>query len=105
MGAVTGDQRGRTMVAMATASPPRLAPMAQPPIPGPPLVPSTQLAVAVNRARISSRAVLLTVPLTVMVPRPSSRRVAVNTSSRRAGLLVRNGGRVGDRMAVLLVGR
>src|SRR5918992_3459492 len=103
MGPVTGDQRGRRMVAMATASPARLAPTAQPATPGPPAVARTQLALAVTRARTSSRAVLLTVPWTVMVPPPSG-RAAVNTSSRRAGLLVRAGGRVGVRMVILLVG-
>src|SRR4029450_12324706 len=97
MGAVTGDQRGRTMVAMATARPARLAPIAHPATPGPPAVASTQLALAVARARTSSQAVLLTVPWTVMVPAPSV-RVAVKTSSRRAGLVLRIGGLVGVRM-------
>src|SRR5215211_1866237 len=102
MGAVIGDHRGRTMVAMATPSPARLAPMAQPATPGPPAVPSTQAAVAVARASTSSREVLLTVPWTVMVPPPSV-RTAVRTSSRRAGLLLRIGGLVGVRMVDLLV--
>ena len=44
------------MVAMATPSPTRLAPMAHPATPGPPAVPGTQAAVAVARASTSSRA-------------------------------------------------